>query len=111
MLVKQLPVLELRFRTIVILFQDETDDTPVNNVTLGLNTSTTLKGSIYRVPKRILHFSDGTLEEYSSDDDCVDNNENLVDSGALIDPVSCFFSRMLEIELMMGVKLIKVHIR
>ena len=36
-------------------------------------------------PKRVLHFSDGTLEEYSTDEE---HEETKTDSAALIDTVS-----------------------
>lgn len=39
-----------------------------------------------KVPKRILHFSDGTLEEYSTDEDETDNN--LKTDKTVVDPVN-----------------------
>lgn len=32
-----------------------------------------------RTPKRVLHFSDGTLEEYDDDDDTIEENTPVVE--------------------------------
>lgn len=39
-------------------------------------------------PKRILHFSDGVLEEYSSDEE---EKTNVPEMGSVVDPVSLSF--------------------
>nr|XP_053652228.1 protein FAM177A1-like isoform X2 [Cherax quadricarinatus] len=39
-----------------------------------------------KVPRRVLHFSDGTMEEYSTDDE--DETDNKPDTLALVDPKS-----------------------
>ncbi|CAG9863195.1 unnamed protein product [Phyllotreta striolata] len=56
------------------------EDNLVTNEAEGQNATVKVKA-----PKRVLHFCDGVLEEYSSDeDDCVDNKSNQ----AVINPAS-----------------------
>lgn len=45
-----------------------------------------------KVPKRVLHFSDGVMEEYSEDEVDNDNAPQKEDS-AVVDPVSTIFTR------------------
>lgn len=58
-----------------------------NNTNGGDGESANIK---VKVPKRVLHFSDGVLEEYSDDevDSTPPNEEN--ESSQVIDPVSMF---------------------
>lgn len=39
--------------------------------------ATTTASVHIRAPKRVIHFSDGTLEEYSDDDDRIDHSEKM----------------------------------
>ncbi|GAB6024966.1 hypothetical protein CHUAL_010063 [Chamberlinius hualienensis] len=57
----------------------------INNQIATENGETVIKA---KVPRRILHFSDGTLEEFSSDDedDGKIKNLNQIDPMALVDP-------------------------
>lgn len=51
-----------------------------------LSAATTTASVRIRAPKRILHFSDGTLEEYSDDD--VDGSDNIDSNNQQVDVVS-----------------------
>lgn len=41
-----------------------------------------------RVPRRIIHFSNGVVEEYSTDEEEVDNSISASSKMAIVDPVS-----------------------
>ena len=62
-------------------FQD--DQVQFNNVPLEESGQ---KKKKQKVPRRILHFSDGVLEEYSTDEE-----EEKEPEAPVIDPVSCMF--------------------
>lgn len=55
---------------------------------LNENTGTSETAVKVKTPKRILHFSDGTLEEYSTDDE----ETTLPQQQTLVDPVSILIS-------------------
>ena len=60
----------------LIDFQAQAPATDVNNISLGI-----------KKPKRVIHFSDGVMEEYSSDEEDGPNNAKVVPA---VDPVSHF---------------------
>lgn len=49
-------------------------DGPTNNEPIIATTTASVR---IRAPKRILHFSDGTLEEYSDDDEDVNGSDKM----------------------------------
>lgn len=75
-------------------FGNETD---VVNAPNDINSCGTSATSVrVRTPKRIIHFSDGTLEEYSSDDETDNVAEETSASNKQLDVVSSCYSNDIE---------------
>lgn len=72
---------------------DLTKMTDLSKVESDSNSCGTSTTSVrVKTPKRILHFSDGTLEEYSSDDE----TDNVATNEKQIDVVSSRYSNDIE---------------
>lgn len=76
-------------------FTTTSSDNFVDALRHNNSSSNDSNSEMYRIrkPKRTLHFSDGTLEEYDSDSDCEDGqsshnkNENDASQLSSVDPV------------------------
>ena len=75
------------YNSSLVLFQsiECISEVSLGTVTSGNDPEIQVKGKKQKVPRRILHFSDGILEEYSTDEE---EEEDQVDQAPPVDPVS-----------------------